>query len=188
MEEKTFLNYTNLFSPNDYKSNDKIIYKYFEDKYVKFRLTQKIVETRTFLLEEIKHDDLMCEKSKKTCKYLNYVEHLLVLTSAITSCVSISPFASLVCVLVGITISAVGLNICAIITESKKCKSIIKKKKKKHDKIVLLGIKVTIKFLISKALIDSCISHDKSVSVKNVLREYNETKEEIKKSWNFCRI
>ena len=64
----------------------------------------------------------------------------------------------------------------------KNYKPIIKKKKKKHDKIVLLGIKVTIKFLISKALIDSYISHDKSVSVKNVLREYNETKEEIKKS------
>ena len=27
------LDYTNLFSPNDYKKNDKIIYKYFKDKY-----------------------------------------------------------------------------------------------------------------------------------------------------------
>ena len=30
---KTLLDYTNLFSPNDYKNNDKIIYKYFKDKY-----------------------------------------------------------------------------------------------------------------------------------------------------------
>ena len=30
---KTLLDYTNLFSPNDYKANDKIIYKYFKDKY-----------------------------------------------------------------------------------------------------------------------------------------------------------
>ena len=30
---KTLLDYTNLFSPNDYKTNDKIIYKYFKDKY-----------------------------------------------------------------------------------------------------------------------------------------------------------
>ena len=29
---KTLLNYTNLFSPNDYKKNYKIIYKYFKDK------------------------------------------------------------------------------------------------------------------------------------------------------------
>ena len=25
--------YTNSFSPNDYKKNDKIMYKYFKDKY-----------------------------------------------------------------------------------------------------------------------------------------------------------
>ena len=30
---KTWLDYTNLFSPKDYKKNDKIIYKYFKDKY-----------------------------------------------------------------------------------------------------------------------------------------------------------
>ena len=30
---KTLLDYTNLFSPNDYKKNEKIIYKYFKDKY-----------------------------------------------------------------------------------------------------------------------------------------------------------
>ena len=31
--EKTLLDYTSLFSPNDCKKNDKIIYKYFKDKY-----------------------------------------------------------------------------------------------------------------------------------------------------------
>ena len=36
---------------------------------------------------------------------------------------------------------------------------------------------------ISKALIDSYISHDEFISVNNVLREYNEIKEQIKK---FC--
>ena len=30
---KSLLNYTNLFSPNDYKKNGKIICKYFKDKY-----------------------------------------------------------------------------------------------------------------------------------------------------------
>ena len=30
---KTLLDYTNLFSPNDYKKNDKIIHKYFKDTY-----------------------------------------------------------------------------------------------------------------------------------------------------------
>ena len=30
---KTLLDYTNLFSPNDYKKNDKIICKYFKGRY-----------------------------------------------------------------------------------------------------------------------------------------------------------
>ena len=30
------LDFTNLFSPNDYKKNGKIIYNYFKDKYCKF--------------------------------------------------------------------------------------------------------------------------------------------------------
>ena len=42
----------------------------------------------------------------------------------------------------------------------------------------------TIVVVISKALIDSYFSHDKFVSVINVLREYNEMKEEIKKILN----
>ena len=38
--------------------------------------------------------------------------------------------------------------------------------------------------LISKALIDAYINHDKFVLVNNVLREYNEMKEEIKNPEN----
>ena len=33
LAEKTLLDYTNLFSLNDYEKNDKIIYKYFKDAY-----------------------------------------------------------------------------------------------------------------------------------------------------------
>ena len=59
----------------------------------------------------------------------------------------------------------------------KKYESIIKKKKKKYGKIVWLG-KDKLR-LISKALINSYISHDEFVSVNNVLREYYEMKKEI---------
>ena len=72
-------------------------------------------------------------------KYLNYVEQLLILASTVTGCISISVFASLVAIPVGITSFAVGIKICAITSEIKKYNSIIKKMKKKHDKIVLLG-------------------------------------------------
>ena len=61
------------------------------------------------------NNDLMSEKHKETYKYLGYVEHLLILVSIITGCISISAFASLVCVPVVITSSAVGVKICSII-------------------------------------------------------------------------
>ena len=38
----------------------------------------------------------------------------------------------------------------------------------------------TIKFLISKASVDSCISHDEFVSVNNVSGNYNKIEKEIK--------
>ena len=59
---------------------------------------------------------------------------MLILVSTITGCVSISAFASLVCVPVAITNSAVGIKKCAINAGIKRYKSIVKKKKKKHNK------------------------------------------------------
>ena len=50
---------------------------------LKLRL-EKTNKTRNYLLEEIKHNDLMRGKHKKTCKYLNYVEQLLILVSTVT--------------------------------------------------------------------------------------------------------
>ena len=52
----------------------------------------------------------------------------------------------------------------------------------KHDKIVLLAkFKLnSIKLIISKALIDSDVSHDEFLLIKKLLREYNEIKVEIK--------
>ena len=54
------------------------------------------------------------KKYKKDCVVLNYTEYLLVSISTVTGCVSISTFASLVGISVGITGSAIWLKICAI--------------------------------------------------------------------------
>ena len=122
----------------------------------------------------------MCKKHKKVCGVLNYIEHLLILVSTVTGCVSISDFSSLVGIPVGITSSAIGLEICVVTAGMKKYKSIIKKKKNKHDKIILLAkYKLnSIEVLISKVLIDSNITHDEFVSTNNVLKEYDNMKEE----------
>ena len=68
----------------------------------------------------------MSKKHEKVCRALNYFELCLIFISAVSGCVSISAFASLVGVPVGTTSSAAGLKICAITTGIKKYKPIIK--------------------------------------------------------------
>ena len=149
-----------------------------EEASPEFRL-KKSDERRNYLLDEIKHKDLMSEKYKKTRKYLNYVENLLLFSSTNTGRVSTSPFVTLVCIPVCITSSSEGIRLFGMIAGVKKYNSIIKKNKMKHGKIALLGKDKlnSIKVLILKALIDWYISYEEFVSINNVLREYYEMKE-----------
>ena len=83
---------------------------------------------------------------------MNYINHLIIVISTI-----------------------IGLKICVITAGTKKYKSIIKKKKKNHDKTVLLvkSKLSSIDVLISKALINLNISHDELlVLINNVLKEF----------------
>ena len=70
---------------------------------------------------------------------MNYIELLLILFSTFNGCVSISTFASLVGIPIGITSSATGLKFCVITAAIKNYKSIIKRKKKQYDKILSLA-------------------------------------------------
>ena len=87
----------------------------------------------------------MSKKHKKVCRVLNYIDHLLFVISAITGCVSISAFASLVCIPIGIAFS--------IIIKSAK------------SKLNSMGV------LISKALIDLHFIHDEFVLINNLLKK-----------------
>ena len=99
----------------------------------------------------------MTKKHNQVCTALKYIEHLL------TGCISISQVAYLAGITIEIASSAVRIKICAITSGIKKFKSIIKKTKKKHDRIALLAkTKLnSIEVLISKASVISYISHDK---------------------------
>ena len=93
-------------------------------------------------------------------------------------------FISLLGIPIGITSSPIGLKTCAITAGIKKYKSIIKKKNKKHDKIVVLAKSKlnSIEVLISKAFFDSNIRHNKFVLINNGLKEYDDMKDEIESS------
>ena len=107
----------------------------------------------------------MNKKYKNVCTILNYIEHFLILASTFNGCISISAFAT-------------ALKVCAITARIKKYMSIIKKKKKKHDNIILLPKSKldSIEVLISKALIDSVISHDEFVLIDNVQKDIKNLK------------
>ena len=73
---------------------------------------KNIDETRNYFLKEIEQNELMSKKQKMIRTTLNYIEHFLILSSTIAGCISISAFASLLGIPLGITSSAIGLNIC----------------------------------------------------------------------------
>ena len=69
----------------------------------------------------------MSNKNKKVCTTLNYIEHL-------------SAFASSVDISKGIMSSIIGLNISAIIAGIRKYKSIVRKRKNKHDEDISISL------------------------------------------------
>ena len=93
-----------------------------------FRL-KKIDETINYLIEEINKNQLRSKKDKKCYRVLNFTEHLFLLISTFTGCVSISAFTSLVGITIGITSSAIGLKNCVINAGIKKHNLINKRKK-----------------------------------------------------------
>ena len=107
---------------------------------------------------------------------MNYI-----VISTITGCVSISAFAYLVGFPIGITSSAIGLKIYTITGGIRKHKSMNKKKKKKHNKRVLLTKSKlnSIEVLICKALIDSNISQDEFLLINDVLKGFYEWKNQL---------
>ena len=95
-----------------------------------FRL-KKIDGIRNYLIEEINRNELMSKQHKNVCRVLNYFDQTLIVISTVTGCSSISAFASLVGIPIGITSSAIGLKMCVITARIKKYKSVNNKKRKR---------------------------------------------------------
>ena len=78
---------------------------------LEFRL-KNIDKIRNYFIEEVNQNELMSKEHKNVCGILNYIEHLLILVSKISGCVSAC--ACLVAIPVGILGSAIGLKLCVI--------------------------------------------------------------------------
>ena len=62
----------------------------------------KEINETDYFIEEIKQNELISKKHKKVSEILYYTKHLLILAFTATGCVSISAFAPLVAIPVGI--------------------------------------------------------------------------------------
>ena len=98
--------------------------------------------------------------NKHNSTVLNYIDHLLIVISTVTGCVSTSTFVSLVGIPIRTTSTSIELKICAKTAGIKRYKSIIYEKKKKHDEKVLLAkstlnsiIVFTIRFYLIQILV-----------------------------------
>ena len=98
----------------------------------------------------------MSKKHKNVYRVLNYIEQLLILLFTNTGCVYIPAFSSLFGILTEITSSVIGLEICVLTAGITKYKSIIKKKKTKHENLLWLTKSKlnSVEILIFMALID----------------------------------
>ena len=182
MKKKNLLDYTNLLSPNDYKGMRKQYIITLRPHMTKENISLNkpfINKKLSVRRNEISHVNE--KKNKKVCRALNYFKHFYIFISAVSVCVSLSAFVSLVGIPVDATRSAVQIRIWAITAGIRKYKSMIEKNR--PYSLIRQNVN-TINILISKTLSNSYISYDKFVSVNNVLREYNETKAEIKNPKN----
>ena len=73
---------------------------------------KKIEEINNYFVKEIIQNKFLSKKNTKFWITLNYIEHFLTLIFAVTKCISISVFASLIDISNGI-MSTIGLNICS---------------------------------------------------------------------------
>ena len=62
-------------------------------------------ERRNQFVEEIEQNALKSKNHEKVC--MTYIEHFLILASIVTGCIFISAFASLICIPIGTTSSAI---------------------------------------------------------------------------------
>ena len=71
-------------------------------------------EISNYFIKKLNQNRFLSKKHKNVYAIHNYIEYLLILASAVTGCVSISAFTSLVGILIGIASSAIGKTNCAI--------------------------------------------------------------------------
>ena len=146
----------------------------------KFWLSE-IIGTENYFYQEINQRTSCSKKLNKYVTAFDYIDKILIVLSATSSGVSIISFTSIVGVPVGIASASLTL-IFSLTGIVKKLLNITRNKKKKHDKILMSAKSKlnNMETLISEALIDMDISHEKFVTILKEKDKYEKMKENLR--------
>ena len=103
----------------------------------------------------------------------DYIDKILIVLRATSAGVSIISFTSIIRTPVGIASASFTLSFSLTTGIAKKLLNITRKKKKKHDKILVLAKSKlnSIETLISQALIDMEVSHEEFITILKIIYE-----------------
>ena len=180
---KTLLDYTNLFSPNNFKKNDQIIKRIFKkmnNTANKYRLDE-INKIKDYFDNEIKKRKDIIKKLNKYLVSFDYLDKIFNTLSASFGTLIIASYASVVGIPAGITGASLTLVFTLGTGISKSLLKVTKKRKDKHNKIIVLAkSKLSdIETLLSSALNDSKISHEEFSNIITEKNIYENIKENI---------
>ena len=168
LKGKTSLDYTNLFSPNDFKKTIELLKEYLRMNNIieltdvnKYRLDE-INKIRDYVNNEIKERKNIIKKLNKYLDSFDYLDKIFITLSASFGTLSIASYASVVRISAGITGASLTLVFTTGVGISKSLLKLTKTRRKKHNKIIVLAKNKlnAIDALLSSALNDSEISHE----------------------------
>ena len=132
----------------------------------KFRLDE-ISNIENYFIEKINQRKSCSKKLNKYLAAFDYIDQALIVLSATSGGIPIISFTTIVGAPVGTASASLTLFFSLTIGIVKKLLNITRKKKKKHDKIIMFAKSKlnSIETLISQALIDMDISHEEFVTI-----------------------
>ena len=145
-----------------------------------YRLDE-INKIRDYFNNEIKERKDIIKKLNKYSVSFDYLDKIFIALSASFGTLSITSYASVVGIPAGITVAFLTLVFTIGTGISKSLLKLTKKRKKKHNKIIVLAKNKlnTIDTLLSSALNDSEISHEEFTNIINQENIYEIMKENI---------
>ena len=148
----------------------------------KFRLDE-INKVKDYFNNEIKERKQIINKISKYVSAFDYADKVFIVLSASFGSLSIASHATVVGILVGIAGASLTLVFTACTGVVKKLLSVTRKKKKKHNEImVLVSVKLNaIETLLSGALSNFDISHEEFTKIIDEKVKYENIKENVKK-------